>query len=167
MAVLGGITGHGLRFVALGAGWRLEAATFLGGLTVGVISAWMARSRNLPVAVIAFAGAVTMIPGLNLYRALAGALQLARLGDAADAATVAGTLGNALQGSLVVLALALGLILGTRAVLALAGERDAPREARNGHVSDETARRVTAERVDYPAPASNLTRITDAQEDPS
>src|SRR5262249_33700760 len=81
MAVLGGMTGHGLRFLAMEAGCWLEAATFLGGLAVGIISAWMARSCKLPVAVLTFAGAVTMIPGLNLYRALAGALQLARLGD--------------------------------------------------------------------------------------
>jgi uncharacterized membrane protein YjjB (DUF3815 family) len=74
----------------------------------------------MPVAVIGFAGAVTMIPGLHLYRALAGAQRLARVGDAADPALVAGTLGNALQGCLVVCALALGFILGARVVLALA-----------------------------------------------
>ena len=122
MATVPGMAGHGLRFLVLEAGWRLPAATFLGGLAVGVISAWMARSRKMPVAVIAFAGAVTMIPGLHLYRALGGALQLARLGDLTDPGTVAWTLGNALQASLVVGGLALGLILGARAVLALAGE---------------------------------------------
>src|SRR6516225_7273725 len=70
MAILGGMTGNGLRFLALEAGCRLEAAAFLGGLAVGVISAWIARSRKLPVAVIAFAGTVSMIPGLSLYRSL-------------------------------------------------------------------------------------------------
>ena len=130
MAILGGMSGHGLRFLALEAGWRLATATFLGGLAVGVISAWVARSRKLPVAVIAFAGAVTMIPGLSLYRALIGAVQLARLGDMADPGMVAGTLSNALQGGLVVSGLALGVILGTRVVLALAGERDIPKESR-------------------------------------
>jgi uncharacterized membrane protein YjjB (DUF3815 family) len=77
----------------------------------------------MPVAVIAFAGAVTMIPGLSLYRALAGALQLARLPDRADAEAVATTLGNAMQGCLAVSGLALGLVLGARTVWALAGER--------------------------------------------
>jgi uncharacterized membrane protein YjjP (DUF1212 family) len=115
MAILGGMTGNGLRFLALEAGCRLEAAAFLGGLAVGVISAWIARSRKLPVAVIAFAGTVSMIPGLSLYRSLVGAMQLARLVRTADAGAVAGTLGNALQGSLVVSGLALGLIIGTRA----------------------------------------------------
>jgi uncharacterized membrane protein YjjP (DUF1212 family) len=123
MATAAGMAGHGLRFLALEMGCRLEAATFLGGLTVGVLSAWMARSSKTPVAVLAFAGAVTMIPGLSLYRALAGALQLARQPELADPGTVAGALGNALQGGLVVSGLALGLVLGARAVLALAGLR--------------------------------------------
>jgi uncharacterized membrane protein YjjB (DUF3815 family) len=123
MATAAGMAGHGLRFLALEMGCRLEAATFLGGLTVGVLSAWMARSSKTPVAVLAFAGAVTMIPGLSLYRSLAGALQLARQPELADPGTVAGTLGNALQGGLVVSGLALGLVLGARAVLALAGLR--------------------------------------------
>jgi uncharacterized membrane protein YjjP (DUF1212 family) len=121
MAVVGGMAGHGLRFLALEAGCRLEAATFLGGVAVGVISAWIARSRRLPVAVIAFAGAVTMIPGLSLYRALVGIIKLGRMAGTADAGTVAETLGYAMQGSLVVSGLALGLILGSRGVLALAG----------------------------------------------
>jgi uncharacterized membrane protein YjjB (DUF3815 family) len=120
MAVLGGMTGYGIRLLALDVGCRLETATFLGGLAVGVISAVIAQSRNLPVAVIAFAGAVTMIPGLSLYRALVGAVQLARLAESAQAAAVAETLGNALHGTVVVSGLALGLILGTRAVLAQA-----------------------------------------------
>jgi uncharacterized membrane protein YjjP (DUF1212 family) len=125
MAAAGGMAGHGLRFLALEAGCRSEVATFLGGLTVGIVSVWMARSSRTPVAVIAFAGAVTMIPGLSLYRALAGALQLARQGDGTDPATVAATLGNAFQGCLMVSALALGLILGAKVVLALAGVRSA------------------------------------------
>jgi uncharacterized membrane protein YjjP (DUF1212 family) len=132
MAAAGGMAGHGLRFLALEAGCRLEAATFLGGLTVGVISAWMAHSSKAPVAVIAFAGAVTMIPGLSLYRALAGALQLARQAGGADPGTVAATLGYTFQGCLVVGALALGLLLGARLVLALAGEQAPPAPGRGG-----------------------------------
>jgi uncharacterized membrane protein YjjB (DUF3815 family) len=140
MATVGGMVGHGLRFLALEAGCRLEAATFLGGLAVGVVAAWMAQSRKLPVAVMAFAGAVTMIPGLNLYRTLAGALQLALLADTGDAGTVAGTLGNALQGGFVISGLALGLIVGGRAVLALIGERDSPMVSRIGDECDGAAR---------------------------
>jgi uncharacterized membrane protein YjjB (DUF3815 family) len=123
MAVVGGMVCHGLRFLALESGYRLETATFLGGLAVGAVSGWMARSGKTPVAVIAFAGAVTLMPGLHIYRALGGALQLARLTTETDPAAMAGTLGNASQACLVVSGLALGLIFGARAVLALGGNR--------------------------------------------
>jgi uncharacterized membrane protein YjjP (DUF1212 family) len=137
MVAAGGMAGHGLRFLALEAGCWLETATFLGGLAVGCVSAWMARSTKAPVAVIAFAGAVTMIPGLSLYRALGGALQLARQGEGTDPGTVAATLGHTFQGCLVVSALALGLLLGARVVLALAGERDAAVSRHGGGGSQE------------------------------
>lgn len=137
LAAVGGMAGHGLRFLALGAGCQLEVATFLGSLAVGTVSAWMARSGKMPVAVIAFAGAVTMMPGLHIYRALAGALQLARQTNDTDPAAVAGTLGNALQACLVVSGLTLGLVLGARTVLALVGERGPRGGARVGHEPHE------------------------------
>jgi uncharacterized membrane protein YjjP (DUF1212 family) len=121
MATLGGMAGHGLRFLALKAGCTLEAATFLGGLVVGVVSACMARPGGTPIAVISFAGAVTMIPGLDIYRALAGALQMARLPENVSSAAIATTVGNASQACLMVGGLVLGLILGARGVQALAG----------------------------------------------
>jgi uncharacterized membrane protein YjjP (DUF1212 family) len=132
MAAVGGMAGHGLRFLALESGCSLEAATFLGGLTVGAISAWMARSSRTPFAVIAFAGAVTMIPGLSLYRALGGTLQMARLAERTDPELVAEALGNGLQGCLVVGGLGLGLILGARVMLALVPQREAQTWPRQG-----------------------------------
>jgi uncharacterized membrane protein YjjP (DUF1212 family) len=156
LAAVGGMAGHGFRYLALGAGSSVVVATFLGGLAVGVVSAWIARSGKTPFAVIAFAGAVTMMPGLHMYRALAGALQLARLTNETEPAAMAGTLGNALQACLVVSGLALGLILGARAVLALAGGRDSPKRSRVGHGPDEATPRVAAEPVDHPESASRL-----------
>ena len=126
MAALGGMAGHGLRFLALEAGCRLEAATFLGGLAVGAVSGWLARSGKTPFAVIAFAGAVTMMPGLHIYRALGGALQLARQADETAPAAMAGALGNALQSCLVVGGLTLGLVLGARVVPAPSGAVGSP-----------------------------------------
>jgi uncharacterized membrane protein YjjP (DUF1212 family) len=150
MATVGGMAGHGLRYLALRAGCGLETATFLGGLAVGTISACMARSSRTPFAVIAFAGAVTMIPGLSLYRALGGGLRLARLPEVADPGMMAATIGNALQGCLVVGGLSLGLILGARAVLALARGRDAfrPKEPRAGLVDPAGPREDTATQGD-------------------
>jgi uncharacterized membrane protein YjjB (DUF3815 family) len=126
LATIGGMAGHGLRFLALGAGWGLVPATFVGGAAVGVIAAWIGRSYRIPLAVAAFAGAVTMMPGLQIYRALSGSLRIARLNDAADRTLIAGTLGNALQSWLVVIALAIGLIIASRFALLLAGETRLP-----------------------------------------
>jgi uncharacterized membrane protein YjjP (DUF1212 family) len=122
IAALPGMVGHGCRFIALRADFGFVAATFLGGLTVGIISGAIARWNKIPVAVIAFAGAVTMIPGLSAYRALGGALRLARLPQLADPDLVTTTLGYALEACLAVGALTLGLIVGARAVSAPAGD---------------------------------------------
>ncbi|HEV3142498.1 MAG TPA: threonine/serine exporter family protein [Gemmataceae bacterium] len=137
MAVLGGMAGHGLRFIALQAGWTVEAATLVGGLAVGLVSASIARSNRTPVAVIAFAGAVTMMPGLQIYRALSGALQMARLKGTTDLPTVAGALGDASQAFLAVAALALGLIAGSKVFQAIAGEREAATASAAGSHSGE------------------------------
>jgi uncharacterized membrane protein YjjB (DUF3815 family) len=151
MAAVGGMAGHGLRFLALDeVGCRLEAATFLGALAVGVVSGWMARSDKTPVAVIAFAGAVTMMPGLQMYRALGGALQLARITSEAAPTTMAVTLANASQACLVVSGLALGLILGARAVLLPGGERDTPKMSSLGSRPEAAVPQTPAETVSPP-----------------
>lgn len=123
LAAAGGMAGHGARFLCLQAGFPLETATFLGGLVVGVLAAGMARHRRAPVAVMAFAGAVTMVPGATLYRALAEALQLARAPSGADADLAARVLHDISEGAIVVSGLALGLVLGARSILALLHER--------------------------------------------
>jgi uncharacterized membrane protein YjjB (DUF3815 family) len=119
------MVGSGLRFLVLDAGYYTETATCVGGLAVGAISALMVRSSRIPIAVIAYAGAVAMIPGLSLYRSLAGALQLARQPYSADPSLVAATLGHALQASIVIAALVLGLILGSRTLEFLFGKNSA------------------------------------------
>ena len=125
LAAAGGMVGHGARYLALAAGLPLETATFFGGLLVGSLAAGMARSHRAPVAVLAFAGAVTMIPGSTLYRALGGALQLARLSGGPDAELAARTLQYACEAVIVVSGLVLGLVLGIRAARAVFRERRA------------------------------------------
>jgi uncharacterized membrane protein YjjB (DUF3815 family) len=123
LAMVGGAIGHSVRFLALGAGWRLEAASFAGGLAVGLISAWIARRTKCPVGTIAFAGAVTMMPGLQLYSALRGAVQLVRLQAEADLSTVAAALASTSQAAIVVGSLGLGLIVAIRTVQLVMGDR--------------------------------------------
>jgi uncharacterized membrane protein YjjP (DUF1212 family) len=126
MATVGGMAGHGLRFMALQSGCEPEIAAFFGGLVVGAVSNWLARPSHAPVAVIAFAGAVTMIPGSSFYQALGGALRLARQAGDSNPALAAGTLGHAMQGCVVVCGLALGLVLGIRLVEWILGSRVPP-----------------------------------------
>jgi uncharacterized membrane protein YjjB (DUF3815 family) len=147
LAAVGGMAGHGLRYLGLRAGCTPEAAAFLGGLAVGIVSAWMVRRSKAPVAVIAFAGAVTMMPGLQMYRALGGALQLARQAGDTESAAVAATLANALQAGIVVSGLALGVIIGARALAALAGERDRRRAPAPAKTPTEAPPRAVAEQV--------------------
>jgi uncharacterized membrane protein YjjP (DUF1212 family) len=116
LAIVGGMIGHGLRFLALESGWTLEAASFVGGFAVGLVAAWMARSSKTPLAAIAFSGAVTMMPGLQMYSALRGALQLAQRKTDAAADVVTATLANGFQAAAVAGALALGLVVAARAV---------------------------------------------------
>jgi len=124
LATVGGMAGHGLRFLALEMGAGLVSATFVGAVAVGAISAWVVRSYRAPFAVIAFAGAVTMMPGLQIYRALGGALGLARLREGAAVPSTTATLGHAFQACLVVIALAVGLIIASRVVQLLAGDKN-------------------------------------------
>jgi uncharacterized membrane protein YjjP (DUF1212 family) len=123
LAVLGGAFGHGMRFLALEAGCTLEAASFVGGFAVGVVSAWIARRNKSPMAPIAFAGAVTMMPGLQLYSAFRSARQLVRVHAASEFSTIAETLTYTVQAAVVVALLGLGLIVAIRTVHLLTSDR--------------------------------------------
>ncbi len=133
IAAGGGMIGHGLRYVALAAGSRLDAATFLGGLGIGIVSGLLVRATKTPFAVIAFAGAATMMPGLQVYRALGGAFQIAHLKEAGDPTAMAVALGNALQASIVLGALALGLVIGARTATLIPGMTTRTRSGKPAH----------------------------------
>jgi uncharacterized membrane protein YjjB (DUF3815 family) len=120
-AMAGGMLGHGLRYLALLWGCPLSAATFVGGVTVGIVAAYIARTTRSPFAVVAFAGAVTMMPGVQIYRALGGALKLARLNEAVDAPPLGEVVGNGLQACVMAGALAVSVVVGARTFALLAG----------------------------------------------
>ena len=88
---------------------------------MGIVSAMIARGTKSPFAVIAFAGAVTMMPGVQFYRSLGGFLKLARLSDLGSDPSLELVLGNTSQACVVSGALALGLIVGLRVVSFVAG----------------------------------------------
>ncbi|HMP02258.1 MAG TPA: threonine/serine exporter family protein, partial [Gemmatales bacterium] len=101
-----------------------EAATFLGALVIGSGAAWLGRRFGAPVAVLAFAGAVTMMPGLAMYSALGGAMKLSQQGCLADVQTAAIALADGVHAGLVVTGLVPVLVIGVRLVEAVDPMRD-------------------------------------------
>ena len=83
---------------------------------------------------------------------LRGQKALDRLTNEPDPAAIAGTLGNASQACLVVSGLALGLILGARAVPALGGELEAPKMSSVSSHPDAAAPQVPADTASLPSP---------------
>jgi uncharacterized membrane protein YjjB (DUF3815 family) len=131
LAAVGGMAGHGLRFLALEAGCRLKWQRFwmpCGGRRLG-LDVLCARVRQDARRGDCIRRRRDYDAGVAHLSPLAGALQLARLTNETDPAAMAGTLGNAVQACLVVSGLALGLVLGARAVLALVGHAPHKQEA--------------------------------------
>jgi uncharacterized membrane protein YjjP (DUF1212 family) len=119
-----GMVGHGLRFVCLGEGVGLGISTLLACLAIGLISGVAGDRRGVPFGVLAFAGAVPMMPGALIYESLAGAAAMAAMGKAADPAIVASTLALFVKAAFVVGAMAVGLLAGARlATLAIGTAR--------------------------------------------
>src|SRR5690606_37809978 len=93
------------------------------------VSAWMARYVRTPVAIVAFAGAVTMMPGPLMYQSLGGMLRMARDDHAADAVAAVDLFAKIGQVGIINGGLAVGLIIGARAVTAVLPARGIPPHA--------------------------------------
>lgn len=116
VSILCGMVGHGIRYVGLDAGLGIAIATLLGCIPIGVIGSIAADHLRLPFSAVAFAGAVTMMPGLFIYQSIAGAMRLASTSTAADSALAATTLALSFKAAFVVGSLAVGLLMGAAAV---------------------------------------------------
>lgn len=114
ISILCGMVGHGIRFLALQHGVSLEIATLFACLAIGLMAGLAVERFQLPFAAVAFAGAVPMMPGVLIYQGLAGAMQVARHGAAADVALLASTLASFFKAGFVVGAMAMGLLIGAR-----------------------------------------------------
>lgn len=129
LVAVAGLVGNSVRLAAKAAPLQPEVAAFLGACAVGWVAGWLSRATRTPVAVIAFAAAVTMMPGLSMYRALSGMFTLARLGEDAPANTVTATLACVAEASLILAGLAAGLVFGVRLVQAILRWADGRRPA--------------------------------------
>jgi uncharacterized membrane protein YjjB (DUF3815 family) len=114
IAIACGMAGHGVRYLCMEQGVSQEIASLFACLVIGLIATVAGERRHVAFAAVAFAGAVTMMPGAFIYESIAGAVQLSAAGRAADPALAAVTLALFSKATLIVGAKALGLLAGAR-----------------------------------------------------
>jgi uncharacterized membrane protein YjjB (DUF3815 family) len=106
--VVAGMLAHAMHWWAL-AGWKvsLPTAALAACLVVGFLLTPVAHFLRMPFAAIGFASVVAMIPGVYVFRTLSGILQLQNTTSSVLAATVS----DAAVATLVVAAMAVGLVV--------------------------------------------------------
>ncbi len=104
-----GMAAHAARWGVLAAGGSAEAGAFAACLLVGIVATPVADRLRLPFAAFAFAAVVSLIPGVFLFR-LAGGL-VALLDGGAAPALLPGIATDGATATLILLAMAFGLIL--------------------------------------------------------
>lgn len=103
-----------MTFAGLSFGWGALAACAIAGAFATLI----AHRLQAPVGGVGFAAVVSMIPGIFIFRAASGLIQILHQGDSASRVLVAGTLSNAIMAATVILAMGIGLITPRRIVRA-------------------------------------------------
>jgi uncharacterized membrane protein YjjP (DUF1212 family) len=111
-----GMVGHGLRYIGLQSGLSLEVSTFFGCGAIGVMSTAAMLRWQLPFSAVAFAGAVTMMPGLFIYESIGNAVRLSSTAAAPDPAVAAMAVALGLKALYGVNAIVLGLLVGAGAM---------------------------------------------------
>jgi uncharacterized membrane protein YjjB (DUF3815 family) len=106
--VAAGMLAHATHWLAL-TEWKvsLPAAALMACLLVGFLLIPVAHFLRIPFAAIGFASVVAMIPGVYVFRVLGGILQLQNTSSSVLAATVS----DAAVATLVVAAMAIGLVV--------------------------------------------------------
>ncbi|MEC5384858.1 threonine/serine exporter family protein [Uliginosibacterium sp. H3] len=113
-SIVGGMLGHGVRYLGLEYGAGLVLSTFAACVVIGAFAAGFVERLRVPFAAVAFAGAVTMMPGVLMFRAIGGAMEISLAGTHASPALVSSAFANVFTAGFVVGAMGVGLLLGAR-----------------------------------------------------
>lgn len=92
--------------VGAGVGWESLVACAL----AGTLATLVARRYHAPFAAVAFAAVVSMIPGISMFRAASGMIEILQREASAPGTLIAATLGDAARAVVVVLAMGIGLV---------------------------------------------------------
>jgi uncharacterized membrane protein YjjB (DUF3815 family) len=107
-----GMLAHASRWAAISlAGASVQTGAFVACLVVGIIMTPVSDRLRLPFAALAFSSVVSLIPGVYLFRMAGGLVELVTSGDNASTSALANTVADGTTASLILLAMAFGLIL--------------------------------------------------------
>jgi uncharacterized membrane protein YjjP (DUF1212 family) len=107
-----GILAHASHWMAMAwAGASVVTGAFLACLLVSVIMTPTANYLRLPFAGLAFACVVSLIPGVYIFRMVAGAIDLATLGSEPSGGLLDQVAADGISACFILLAMALGLVL--------------------------------------------------------
>ncbi len=105
-----GMMAHALRWELLAHGATVQTGAFAACLLVGTVMTPLAHRTRLPFSGLAFASVVSLIPGVLMFRTASNALALVD-GRPASLVTTAAVLGDAATSSVILFAMASGLIV--------------------------------------------------------
>lgn len=106
--VAAGMLAHAAHWCALKAGANLAIAAFLACLLVGALLVPISHRMRIPFAGIGFASVVALVPGVLVFRTLAGFVEFA---GAPSAQLLAAASGDLISATVIVVGMALGLAL--------------------------------------------------------